>query len=61
MSLTVMPPERPSNLFAVLGTNTNTVLLQWNDYFLDNDGFKIERVADAGGYPGNDWQENRNL
>jgi hypothetical protein len=52
----IMPPLQPSNLFAAVGTN-HTVSVRWNDFEQDEDGFKIERVPDAGGYPGDAWVE----
>ena len=55
VSVTIVPPTPPNNLYGTLGT-TNQVNLSWYEYSQDEDGFKIESAPDAGGNPGT-WTE----
>ena len=56
ISSRITPPRQPTNLYTGVGTN-QTVLLQWSDFYHDENGFSLERSGDAGGQSDGNWHE----
>jgi titin len=54
-SATIQLSTAPTDLAVRIGS-TNQVILSWQQWSTDEDGFRVERAADAGGVPGA-WSE----